>query len=498
MASTSPAQGPEISGRVDLSPTELAEIRSHTEANGHGGPHFETIVTVCEIFADVITVVLTLLFAYGIYRWLAVGQRITYPLSSVTGMACLFALLVIGLLDRSGAYQTGNSLLRVRETERILRASIQASLFAFALSYFTKYMVSRGVLAIAFVAVPLLLVIEKQLIYGAIRLLHSRGYGVRKVIIYGAGMTGRRLFSALLRSPKLGLDPVAFVDDDPRLQNSRIFESSYRRRRYVRVLPGPLTSKLIRELKASTIVVGMSSVSRNKFLEIASEASAAGAAVSFVPYQLDPSMFWVDYADIDGLLVASIKPPSRQIHRQLIKKAFDFTASLLVLVVTAPLLLILAAIIRISSPGPAMFVQERVGLGGKVFRLYKFRTMHAAAGSYDYSPKNPRDPRITPIGRFLRRTSLDEIPQIFNVLKGEMSLVGPRPEMPFIVSQYQPLHRLRLTVTPGITGLWQLSADRARLIHENIEYDLYYIRNHCFFMDLAILLHTVIFAANGI
>ena len=496
MASTVPAPDPQ--SRLDLSAAEFSAMRGHAEVNGGKGARFETIVTVCEIFADVSTIVLTLLLAYGIYRWLAVGQRIVYSVGRVTGMACLFALLVIGLLDRAGAYQAGNSLLRVRETERILRASIQASLFAFALSYFTKYLLSRGVLAIAFVVVPLFLVIEKQLIYGLVRLLHSRGYGVRKVIIYGAGMTGRRLFSALVRSPKVGLDPVAFVDDDPQLQNSKIFESSYRRRRYAPVLPGPLNRKLIRECKASAVIIGISSVGRNKFLEIASEANAAGAAVSFVPYQLDPSMFWVDYADIDGLLVASFKTPARQIHYALIKRAFDFTASLFLLVLTAPLFLVLAAIIRISSRGPAIFVQERVGLRGQVFKLYMFRTMHAGAGCYDYSPKDVRDPRITGIGRFLRRTSLDELPQIFNVLKGEMSLVGPRPEMPFIVSQYQVLHRLRLTVTPGITGLWQLSADRARLIHENIEYDLYYIRNQCFFMDLAILLHTIIFAAKGI
>lgn len=497
MASTVPAPDPKAS-QFDVSAAVLPGIHTHVEANGYRSGRFETLVTVGEIFADGMTIVVTLLFAYGIYRWLAVGQRITYSLGRVTGAACLFALLVIGLLDRAGAYQSGNSLLRVRETERILRASIQASLFAFALSYFTKYLLSRGVLAIAFVAVPLLLVIEKQLIYGLVRMLHSRGYGVRKVIIYGAGMIGQRLFSALVRSPKLGLDPVAFVDDDAKLEDSRIFESSYRRRRYAPVLRGPLSAKLIRKCKASVVIVGISSIDRNKFLEIASEASAAGAAVSFVPYQLDPSMFWVDYADIDGLLVASFKPPSQQIHRAPIKRVFDFTVSLLLLILTAPLFLVLAVIIRISSPGPAIFVQERVGLRGKLFRLYKFRTMYSGAECYDYSPKNVRDPRITRIGRYLRRTSLDEIPQILNVLKGDMSLVGPRPEMPFIVSQYQALHRLRLTVTPGITGLWQLSADRACLIHENIEYDLYYIRNQCFFMDLAILLHTVVFAAKGI
>jgi lipopolysaccharide/colanic/teichoic acid biosynthesis glycosyltransferase len=120
--------------------------------------------------------------------------------------------------------------------------------------------------------------------------------------------------------------------------------------------------------------------------------------------------------------------------------------------------------------------------------------MHASAPKYEFSPMKANDPRITRIGRFIRRTSLDEFPQLINVILGNMSLVGPRPEMPFIVQDYTSEHRRRLQVTPGITGLWQLSADRASLIHENIQYDLYYIRNRGFFMDIAILIHTLFFA----
>jgi lipopolysaccharide/colanic/teichoic acid biosynthesis glycosyltransferase len=152
----------------------------------------------------------------------------------------------------------------------------------------------------------------------------------------------------------------------------------------------------------------------------------------------------------------------------------------------------------VTSGGPVLFVQERVGQNGKRFKIYKFRTMHADAQPYAPSPEKPTDARISLMGRFLRRTSLDEIPQLLNVIKGEMSLVGPRPEMPFIVEQYTWLQRQRLIVKPGITGLWQLSADRKFPIHENIEYDLYYIRNRKLFMDLAILLHTFIFATHGI
>jgi lipopolysaccharide/colanic/teichoic acid biosynthesis glycosyltransferase len=143
------------------------------------------------------------------------------------------------------------------------------------------------------------------------------------------------------------------------------------------------------------------------------------------------------------------------------------------------------------------FQQRRIGTGGKPFQLYKFRTMFTHAPRFGFHPTTPDDPRITRVGRWLRRTSLDELPQLINIIKGDMSLVGPRPEMPFIVDQYSRGHRRRLEVIPGLTGLWQLSADRRFLIHENIQYDLYYIRNRNFFMDMAILFHTLVFAMQG-
>jgi len=124
--------------------------------------------------------------------------------------------------------------------------------------------------------------------------------------------------------------------------------------------------------------------------------------------------------------------------------------------------------------------------------------MRVETPTYALHPTGTDDPRVTRIGRWLRRSSLDELPQLINVLKGEMSLVGPRPEMPFIVERYNDLHRQRLQVIPGLTGLWQLSADRSFQIHENIQYDLYYIRHRSFFMDLAILLHTAVFAMKGV
>jgi lipopolysaccharide/colanic/teichoic acid biosynthesis glycosyltransferase len=180
------------------------------------------------------------------------------------------------------------------------------------------------------------------------------------------------------------------------------------------------------------------------------------------------------------------------------KRGMDILLSCLLLVLLAPLVLLIALVICLDSPGTVLFVQQRVGLDGRLFNIYKFRSMYSGVPRYQVSPASSHDPRITRVGRFLRRTSLDELPQLMNVLRGEMSMVGPRPEMPFIVEHYNVSQRQRLQVTPGITGLWQLSVDRSSQIHENLHYDLSYIRNRTFYMDIAILMHTLFFAMRGI
>jgi lipopolysaccharide/colanic/teichoic acid biosynthesis glycosyltransferase len=207
---------------------------------------------------------------------------------------------------------------------------------------------------------------------------------------------------------------------------------------------------------------------------------------------------WLDYRDMDGLLLASFGKPATRLTYELAKRVFDIVGSSALILLGSPLFILLAIAIKVDSAGSVFFRQQRIGKDGKAFAMYKFRSMATHAPKYEYSPRDSHDPRITRVGRFLRKSSLDELPQLFNVLQGTMSLVGPRPEMPFIVEQYTERHRNRLNIKPGLTGLWQLSGDRAFLIHENIEYDLYYIRHRNFFMDVAILLHTSIFAMRGI
>jgi len=402
------------------------------------------------------------------------------------------------MLDRVGAYRRGNSLLRVRETEQVLRVSAETFLIVFAVSFFTSFLFSRWLLVICLSLVPLLLFAQKNLVYSLVRLLHSRGYGNQKVLIYGSGCTGRRVFSVLRNSPKLGLEPVAFVDDNVSKAGNVVFEMGYERRRSAPVIQGPIDRRIIEKHGGDLVIIAIPSIGRERFLRAVDEAFGANARVSFVPGHLLPSDPWVDYQDIDGVLLASFGRTSRRIGYELLKRACDFAGSLVMMALGSPLFLVLAVLIRLDSRGPVLFRQERIGLNGKKFHMYKFRTMQTSASPYDFSPTASTDPRITRVGRFLRRTSLDELPQLINVVQGRMSLVGPRPEMPFIVEQYRERHRQRLQVKPGVTGLWQLSGDRAFHIHENIEYDLYYIQHRNFFMDLAILLHTSIFAMRGI
>jgi exopolysaccharide biosynthesis polyprenyl glycosylphosphotransferase len=181
-----------------------------------------------------------------------------------------------------------------------------------------------------------------------------------------------------------------------------------------------------------------------------------------------------------------------------LKRAIDLVVGSCLLIAALPIAVLIAAVIKYDSPGPVLFRQERIGKDRQPFELLKFRTMHVGSPKYHRSPISNLDSRITRIGRLLRRLSLDELPQLLNVLKGDMSLVGPRPEMPFIVDQYSDAALARLAVLPGITGLWQISRSRSLPIHHNLQYDLFYIERHSIFLDAAILLRTFGAVVKGV
>jgi len=225
--------------------------------------------------------------------------------------------------------------------------------------------------------------------------------------------------------------------------------------------------------------------------------SKCGDQTSVRQYNLLTDMFGVitDHASFDSeedLPFKVLRKGGLTPFEQFCKRSIDIVISGGLLLVLSPIFPIICLMIRLSSPGPAIFRHKRIGKDGKPFIMYKFRTMYKEVNEYQESPIRKDDPRILPvIGHWLRRSSLDEMPQLWNVLKGDMSMVGPRPEMPFIVENYEPWQRRRLAVVPGITGLWQISGRKDLPLFSNLEYDFYYIQNQSILFDLIILLKTV-------
>ena len=455
---------------------------------------YRLLFNAAERCLDMMAIVMAVSCACALYRLIGAGRQVQFPASSMLLGAVAFAMLFVILLDRRGGYRLYASLLGVRDTERILRATGESFLLALLVAYFTTERVPRLLFVLALVTVPVFVTFSKLQMQNVMRLLRHKGYATRRAVIVGAGPLGKRIYSALVRSPKFGIDPVAFVDDDPQMKGAEICESAYQRKRADKVLTGPLCSELLRELGASVLVMATPAADR----EVSVKWAADGVDTYFVREDFSEPDLWIDHANFDGITLAHLSMGQTRMAGDLVKRALDVAVSAVFLLLLAPLCILIATVVKATSPGPALFVQDRVGKDGRLFPMYKFRTMYRDAPQYSYSPGAGDDARITPLGRFLRRTSLDELPQLLNVLLGHMSLVGPRPEMPFIVEQYTPLQRRRLLAKPGMTGLWQLSADRAFPIHENIEYDLYYVRHRSLFMDVAILLHTLLFAGRGI
>lgn len=180
-----------------------------------------------------------------------------------------------------------------------------------------------------------------------------------------------------------------------------------------------------------------------------------------------------------------------------LKRGFDLVAAIAGLVILSPLLLVIGLAVKLQDGGPIFYRAPRIGKDGRPFRLYKFRTMVVDADRRGPGITSNGDTRVTPVGRWLRRTKLDELPQLINVVRGEMSLVGPRPELPVLVERYQPWQHQRFVVPQGITGWWQVNGRSDRPMHLHTEDDLYYVQNYSLLLDLQILLKTVLVVLRG-
>lgn len=457
-----------------------------------------SFIAVAERVADLLAVFAAVLVAWRVQVLMGLSSGPAFSDAAVLRSAALFSLLFVLLLEKRGEYRPYRSLLAVRETERLLRVLVESLSVAILVTYFAAPQLLRTLPALVFVAVPVGLGIEKAALLSGVRQLRRLGYGNRRAVILGAGPLAKNVYSVLSRSPKLGLEPVALVDEQAAMDGVEIHANAYRCGQPALVLAGPLSAKLFGNLRASVLIIADPELDAAETLEIMSRAASVGVTPYLVSRDyLEPGC-WIEYSELDGLMLGRMSSDRRRRSYEICKRIFDVVGAALLLLLVSPAMLAVAVLVKRNSPGPALFKQQRIGHNGRKFWLYKFRSMHLYSAIYECSPKTGDDKRITSVGRFLRRTCLDELPQLWNVLRGDMSLVGPRPEMPFIVGRYSAVHRQRLCVKPGLTGLWQLSGDRNCAIHENLEYDIYYIRNRNLFMDVAILLHSFIFAARGV
>ena len=442
------------------------------------------------------TIAFAIMGSYKVYRILGLGKQIYYESFQIIPVSLLAGLATVIILVNFGAYKRESSLLNMEEIKNVVKGiSFSFLLFAVIL-VFGRFALSRYVLVFSYFASVMFVVIERTIFYHLPLTKTIKGLN-KKILIYGAGELGQALFRSIVNSPKIGIVPVGFIDDDLDKSDRAYRSTGFSGTAYS--LPvlgtGDDVGKLVEQLDIDEIYVAISNIDNETLTDILTLLKAENVKVSFVPNLYKVFVHKVNIRQIGQIPIVR---EEKDITIYFYKRYVDLFLTAVSICLLLPVFLIISLAIKINSKGPVFFKHDRVGKDGKVFQVYKFRSMYVDTNPYAVNPTSQDDDRITWIGGYLRKTSLDELPQMINVLKGEMSFVGPRPEMPFIVEEYDEMHRERLKVLPGITGLWQLSGDRKRAIHENMDYDLYYIRNCSFFLDGAILIETLIFALRGI
>jgi exopolysaccharide biosynthesis polyprenyl glycosylphosphotransferase len=255
--------------------------------------------------------------------------------------------------------------------------------------------------------------------------------------------------------------------------------------------------RLVQSLSIDEVFFASGSMSRTEMLRLVNSVEKEDIVYMLVTDLFEVATGISDINSLSRIPVVELGSAENGFFYNGVKRLVDVIISILLIVFLSPLMLVIWMILALGGKGTPIFSQKRTGRHGRPFTLYKFRTMKPEADEYEVAPVEKDDPRITKTGRFLRKTSLDELPQLFNVLRGSMSMVGPRPEMDFIVKDYNAWQRRRLEVKPGITGLWQIMGRKDLPLHENLEYDFYYMRNQSVMLDIAILARTVVTVLKG-
>jgi exopolysaccharide biosynthesis polyprenyl glycosylphosphotransferase len=398
---------------------------------------------------------------------------------------------------------------------RIFKATAIGSLLIVAAAFlyrggfeFRAFSYARGVFIVDFVLVLIAVVVTRLLMRSAQTLVRQRQINLIPTLIVGRGPEAALFIREMRERPALGYRVIGVVDT----QVSEISQvGSYEDVPVIATLEG--LPDAIRDSGANEVIIADPQVSGDALFEVMMRCGRRRG----VEFRIAPSLFnclprktEIDQIGVLPMIRLFREPLSS--GARILKRTFDIIFATLAIVLLSPLWLLLALLIKLDSRGPVFYTQERVGMDGRLFLLYKFRTMIAdadpelhreyqrafIAGRAEANVGNAQkptyklfaDPRITRVGKFLRRTSLDEVPQLFNVLMGDMSVVGPRPPIPYEVEAYDLWHRKRLDMKPGLTGLWQVSGRNRLPFEEMVRLDLFYIENWSLLLDLKIILRT--------
>jgi len=318
--------------------------------------------------------------------------------------------------------------------------------------------------------------------FGTFSLLRRRGRHVRRVLLVGGGVHGRHVAVRLRGLASAGLVLLGYLGhaDEPEVPGLERLGTS-----------DDLLA-VVRDRQIDEVVMALPAQAHLDALRMTAELQDSEVQVRILPDVFELAAMKARVEDFYGLPLISIREPSINPVQARVKRAFDLALSALLLILLSPVLVLVVLWVRLDSKGPVLIHQRRIGAGGVPFFMHKFRTMTWKPEDLDNGfAKHPRDPRVTRAGRLLRRASLDELPQLWNVVRGEMSLVGPRPELPALVELYEPWQRKRFAVPPGMTGWWQVNGRSERSMHLNTEIDLFYVQNYSILLDLQILLRTL-------
>ncbi len=454
---------------------------------------------------DVVIILLALALAERARTTLGFGQTISSEIESLDSLITFMVLTIwVGASAQLELYRIDRSIHLSAQCIRATGVSIAvAALFAGAL-YLTFRDVSRLLFAYFFVLSTLGVIAVRLILTSLVRWAIPMQ---QRVAVVGTGPVARTIAHSLRRA-RWGSIPrsqlVGFIDAGEHEDNA---VDVWREREPV--LGEGTTPALLawcaREHEIHEVVLALPPNSSLRTSELIARLREAGVGVRMVPDVMEYAATQARVENVGGIPVIYLRDPAMQAVEQAAKRSLDVALSAVLLVLIAPLIAVIALAVRLDSSGPILFRASRVGQNGRIFTMYKFRTMRDGApppepreldGSGQPVYKYADDPRVTSLGRFLRRTSLDELPQLVNVLRGDMSLVGPRPEQPFIVEAYRPWQRRRLEVRPGITGWWQVQG-RGLPMHWHTDYDLYYIYNYSLGLDVKILARTLWAVIHG-